>query len=93
MNNFTKGNWEIFDAYKETHGIAIRTNGYGELARCKGDNMEANAQLIASAPDLYEACKNFIEYCQRPKYEQTPLKMKRVKMRIERALAKAEANQ
>ena len=49
---YTKGEWEVFDAYKKTHGIIIRTKECGEVARCFGDDAEANAHLIAQSPRM-----------------------------------------
>lgn len=54
MNNYTKGEWKT----GRLKG-AIECNG-NLLAACFTENDEenqANAQLIASAPDLYEALK------------------------------------
>ena len=48
MSN-TKDPWEIFDDYKKTHGITIRTNEYGAIATLWGEDKEANAQLIVAA--------------------------------------------
>ena len=66
--NYTKGEWEIENW---GHGISIwksddRPNPTTQIAHLplnhglKDSEVEANARLIASAPDMYEALKNLI---------------------------------
>ena len=70
--NYTKGEWkvlhladEILIADEHNNIIApIYTLGSGD-ERFDQENAEANAQLIASAPDLYEACKNLVYQIER----------------------------
>ena len=66
MERYTPGPWVIDDANNEL--VAKLVDGvYEYIADCqpgnwsvcglKQDEIEANARLIASAPDLLEACK------------------------------------
>lgn len=61
MTGFTKGPWtsEVGTstgmAVKANHEPKVRRN----VASCGGMNREANAHLIAAAPDLYEASEPF----------------------------------
>jgi len=66
---YTKGEWKVITNGNNLLAIAIRGRNicsfeplflHGEkssLYRQLGGEDEANANLIASAPDLYEACK------------------------------------
>lgn len=67
--NYSKGEWIIFKDCEDATG---KPNGWEQIAGDGGrtnvalvphyyDNFKANAQLIASAPDLYEACKGLQE--------------------------------
>lgn len=49
---YTKGEWEVVQDYGDNCWV-----GNGEIPICslEGENIEANAHLIAAAPDLYEA--------------------------------------
>ena len=49
--NHTKGEWKY-----TTDGVVIASDGK-QIASVFPRDREANAQLISSAPDLYEACK------------------------------------
>ena len=60
---FTEGPWTEKHIRTDTHGIAWKNirGGDGDLlAEVCG---EANANLIAAAPDLYEALETTCEYC------------------------------
>ena len=52
---YTKGKWEIDKDY-----WWIRANGK-PIIGCWGDEREANAHLIAAAPELYEFVKEMAE--------------------------------
>ena len=61
---YTKGEWKVEPIIKNTiFGIFTEYHHY-ELARVFIHNgeQEANANLIASAPDLHEALKLAVEY-------------------------------
>ena len=71
-SKFTPGHWGLdagfesskpgdFDEYWQVHDGA---DAIACSANCYAENREANAHLIAAAPDLYEAiksCLNFME--------------------------------
>ena len=55
MLNYTKGEWEVM--YDSVHGYSI---GNGEVTLATLTTLleeQANARLIAAAPELYEALK------------------------------------
>lgn len=52
----TQGEWTL-DAFTNEDGIMIGVNGEPPIALVyKGKKAQANAKLIAAAPDLLEAC-------------------------------------
>ena len=67
MLNYTRGNWQIAGEAKDfvyclnSNGInrfsLLVQGGYTENAKTSRHEIEENAQLIASAPLLYEALK------------------------------------
>ena len=67
MLNYTRGNWQIAGEAKDfvyclnSNGInrfsLLVQGGYTENAKTSRHEIEENAQLIASAPDMYEALK------------------------------------
>lgn len=66
MAEFTKGKWKISFPYiyqKNNHGsyrfhITINIEGHQDSGNYTSrEELEANARLIAAAPDLYAACK------------------------------------
>jgi len=69
---YTKGEWRVdrkrssfeYDIYSKDNPpkvIARVPSGVSNYSRLVPAEGEANAQLIASAPDLYEACKEGLE--------------------------------
>lgn len=52
---YTKGKWETVG-----NSIYARLPEPEIICYVQGENHKANARLIASAPDLYEACKNLL---------------------------------
>ena len=57
MSKFTQKQWHI-QRYKNGRHFHIETHGFlgNTIARIEpGDEAEANARLIAAAPELYEA--------------------------------------
>ncbi len=55
MVNYTKGEWKVV----KTHDAVLVCSGQKQIAYMLGakNKQEANVQLIASAPDLYEALR------------------------------------
>lgn len=74
--NYTKGKWEI-RKLPITGGLAI----YAGNDLIAAGVEEANAQLIASAPDLYEACREIAK---------SPQPSSRAKAMVKQALSKVE---
>ena len=91
---YTKGEWKVidYDVTKDWMGVASEDT---YIAHVDARN-EANAQLIASSPDMYEALKALTSYQeQRDKSTMTGLfylgdLRKLDQQRIDKALAKAE---
>lgn len=104
MSKYTKGPWEIKEV-KTSCGRAFKIDKigsnceYGLVACIYDDNttlnekshkeLEANAQLIASAPDLLESCKIMTSLC-RIKYGNLDKKIYKEILKAEQAIAKAE---
>lgn len=80
---YTKGEWKV--VAEDTSFVVTDKNGC-ELVRTKrwSEIDQANAQLIASAPDLYEACKEARDYLSFNKGNASPIYDK-----LNEALAKA----
>ncbi len=60
---YTKGEWKASEEEKDFHGnrhYSIRTIHEGRIQRVADTWIEANAQLIASAPDMYGALKSVV---------------------------------
>jgi hypothetical protein len=53
---FTPGPWE----YKQTSGYDYGSTTYWLPGICTNVDKEANAHLIAAAPDLYAACEQLL---------------------------------
>jgi hypothetical protein len=61
--NYTKGKWKV-DGFRifDTNGHSVATTG--TFSGRKYEEDIANAYLIASAPDLYEALKDLVGICE-----------------------------
>jgi len=59
MSKFTPGKWIIDDSSMGRASRVVSEDGL-IIAECWNADQEANAHLIASAPDLLEACKMFL---------------------------------
>lgn len=55
MTEFTPGPWEKKDYWKHGHPTIACGDGYGIALVLYDDDSEANAHLIAAAPELYES--------------------------------------
>ena len=67
MSEHTPGPWRVFDGADhfiigigELNGDGITDCGFG-IWRGKSEEAQANARLIAAAPDLLAALRNFME--------------------------------
>ena len=62
MGKHTPGPWKIRSFYNQdiVYINAEDDKGFG-IAEILGENKEANARLIASAPELLEACKVILD--------------------------------
>jgi hypothetical protein len=93
---FTPGPWKIYRASNgsmlgigvdrpndEDHAAGV-TDAYGGLWGSGGEK-EANARLIAAAPDLYEA----LEYARTNMGDPVPVSRRHVARKVDAALAKA----
>lgn len=58
--NYTKGEWKV---YKVAAAYLVNTGNMVNVADCR---LEANANLIAAAPDMYEALKKIELFLQDP---------------------------
>ena len=90
--DYTKGEWEVEPIIKgKTFGIFTEYHRY-ELARVFIHNgeQEANAYLIASAPDMYEALRVAQIYIAREEIRKGTLGRTRLEEDIIKVLAKAE---
>jgi hypothetical protein len=90
----TPGKWEI-DGYETTAVIALKGGKWRCVAKCGLHNgmtpldlneQKANARLIASAPELLEACKLALGEFKEMGYEPPRYKIEL----LEQAIAKAE---
>lgn len=87
---YTKGEWKVEPIIKNTtFGIFTEYHRY-ELARVFIHNgeQEANANLIASAPDLYEACKEALDIF--TQYDATKGVVSGISLKLNEAKRKAE---
>ena len=65
--NYTKGEWKVEDATQVVVGerLVANTGGYSTNYTLEREQNEANARLIAAAPDMYEALKDIIEQAEK----------------------------
>ena len=85
--DYTKGRWEV-ETGALTKLTYIIANGFHiatVLPVESEEEEEANAHLIAAAPDLYEALRSLASVCRDISYTHSEL------IRARQALAKAEA--
>jgi len=59
---YTKGEWKVTQIGLDTLIQAFDKTGQLLSFKVASVNGEANARLIASAPDLYEACKVIVKW-------------------------------
>lgn len=93
--DYTKGEWKASKSHNFTGTlVSYITCGEKNIAQTRLDDREAtaeenqaNTQLIASAPDLYEACKSVLESINALVPDDT---LEGCAMVLEQALAKAE---
>ena len=83
MSKHTPGPWERWGRASPSQVISA---GDCFVAQTLGGNDEANARLIAAAPDLLEALREAADYTRHPDYD-WPVEFSR---RVSAAIAKAE---
>ena len=105
MSNFTPGPWKISRTAGRRHDLrrTISSSIYSKPGITDGrdcivevfglsiENTEANAHLIAAAPELYKACKMAIEATGGSKHWQG--ETEKFLLAMETALAKAEGKE
>lgn len=70
--SYTKGEWKFkktIKGFDDTTSYLIGTDDFGTIAELTKESKLvdlANAQLIAAAPELLEACKKALEHCYDP---------------------------
>lgn len=89
MTNHTSGPWTVIS------GLGIAHKPDGVIAQIKNieagyQTMEANARLIAAAPDLLKACKIALETLHEYANEGYPNTVKKL---VESSIAKAEGRE
>lgn len=86
---YTKGDWKV-EKLPITGGLSVYANG--ELIAA--GLMDGDAQLIAAAPDLYEACKDAAAVLRNstdiPKLEEDRYLLSELERKLHEAIAKAE---
>ena len=95
MGKHTPGPWVVDESHingsinagKRHVALANFYNCHDEEMRVTRDQQKANTQLIAAAPDIYEALKIILEY---PYGDASPLEDPLVMERARAAIAKAE---
>lgn len=92
---YTKGEWKVIHQYKLQQPYTVYTTINGLIYDIADvyiavpnlpEGTEANANLIAAAPDMYEACKVINDYVP---YNSSP-KQDEAKLQLEKAIAKVE---
>lgn len=96
--SYTKGKWEVDEGVfikkgnigisNQMRRICTVNNGSGLLPK---EEQEANARLIAAAPDLLKACEEINNGIRHIK-GQLPEEMKKPYQLLQQAIAKAEGN-
>lgn len=64
MEKFTKGPWQVVKVWKGFEICPVANNGQYLVAlvnNAGNENNEANANLIAAAPDIYESLRQMID--------------------------------
>ncbi len=65
MTKFTKGDWSIRQSPLKTSFVVVPENRFQNdefsLAICNGTDKQANAQLIAAAPDMYAMLNDILK--------------------------------
>lgn len=95
MGKYTTGPWTVDESHingsinagKRHVALANFYNCHDEEMRVTRDQQKANTQLIAAAPDIYEALKIILEY---PYGDASPLEDPLVMERARAAIRKAE---
>lgn len=91
MIEYTKGEWKVEDETNIFCGdrLIATAGGYADNFTSPREENKANANLIASAPDLYEALKLYFALCGNTAYQVDREGLRRAWDKARQALAKA----
>ena len=95
MSKFTPGPWKHYDAPNQVEGDAIlgplrhHTQSIARVSR-NPKEWKANAQVMAVAPELYEALKDLLTFCKEEYGHYYSRKQVLVEKRAKQVLAKVE---
>ena len=100
MADFTKGEWTVITNGNTLMAIAVTNRNIcsfeplfgARFNRQVGGEDEANANLIAAAPDMYDALELVKRWCESEPEVAPDELVEIIADKVERALAKAEAN-
>ena len=86
----TQGPWQVRYSLANKNLASVTARNREPIAPCVGENAEANARLIAAAPDLLAALKSITDYDEGSSEEGTY--GSEVMERCRAAISKAEGN-
>lgn len=87
--NHTPGPWKVGKAHTD---VIYCDNQMTRIAFCYADtvdNYEANAKLIAAAPDLLEACRAMVDVSREQNLNSLAMRVDKARLLVEAAIAKA----
>lgn len=91
MSKHTKGPWFVSDEYS---GIVVDSDGIRVAAACTDKPYEQHdATLIAAAPDLLEACQDFVNAVRAGSKQEIMLAIDAADKKARAAIAKAKGEE
>ena len=93
-NMYTKGKWIVkyklnVESENGRHIASCGLNTSGDQKKVMEEN-EANARLIAAAPELLEACKKALKGCSTPITQKDNEEQALIRIEIQQAIEKSE---